>query len=69
MGYDFNKRNNKPKPRYRITSSYQFYKEAYVQMGMQDIANPNFRTFYFGGGLRWKDDDLKKLIGISSLKK
>lgn len=68
MGYDFNRRNNKPKPRYRITSSYQFYKESYVQMGIQDVANKELRTFYLGCGLRWKDDDLKKLVGIASLK-
>jgi phospholipid/cholesterol/gamma-HCH transport system substrate-binding protein len=69
MGYDFNRRYDKSKPRYRITSSYQFYNEAYVQMGMQDIANPKLRTFYFGGGLRWSNDDLKKIIGIASSKK
>lgn len=68
MGYDFNKRVGKRRPRYRITSSYQFYKEGYIQIGIQDIANPELRTFCLGGGLRWKDEDLKKLIGITSLK-
>ena len=68
-GYDFNRRNIKPKPRYRITSSYQFYKEGYVQMGIQDFANPKLRTFCLGGGLRWQDEDLKKLVGVASLKR
>ena len=30
---------------------------------------PPLRTFFFGGGLRWKDDDLKKLVGLASVGK
>ena len=69
MGYDFTKRDDKPKPRYRITSSYQFYKGAYAQAGWQDLANPELRTFFVGGGLRWKDEDLKKLVGLAGVGK
>ena len=69
MGYDFNKHNDKPKPRYRITSSYQFNNTCYIQMGMQDLANSKLRTFCIGGGLRWKDENLKKLLGVASLVK
>ena len=69
LGYDFTKRDDKPKPRYRITSSYQFYKGLYGQAGMQDIANPDLRTFFLGGGIRWTDEDLKKLVGLASLGK
>ena len=69
MGYDFTKRDDKPKPRYRITSSYQFYKGAYAQAGWQDLANPEMRTFFVGGGLRWKDEDLKKLVGLAGVGK
>ena len=69
LGYDFTKRDDKPKPRYRITSSYQFYKGFYGQAGMQDIANPDLRTFFLGGGIRWTDEDLKKLVGLASLGK
>jgi phospholipid/cholesterol/gamma-HCH transport system substrate-binding protein len=65
MGYDFTKRDDKPNPRYRFTTSYQFWKGAYVQAGVQDIANKDFRTVFFGGGLRWKDDDLKKMVGLA----
>ena len=66
LAYDFTKEDYKPKPRYRLTSSYQFWKGAYVQAGVQDIANKDLRTFFFGGGLRWKDDDLKKLVGLAA---
>jgi phospholipid/cholesterol/gamma-HCH transport system substrate-binding protein len=64
LAYDFTKRDDKPKPRYRATASYQFYKSLYVQAGVQDLANAELRSFFFGGGLRWKDDDLKKLVGL-----
>lgn len=66
LAYDFTKRDYKPKPRYRVTSSYQFYKGIYAVAGIQDIANKDLRTVFFGGGLRWKDDDLKKLVGLVS---
>lgn len=69
LGYDFTKRDEKPKPRYRITSSFQFYKGFYGQAGWQDIANPELRTFFVGGGLRWKDEDLKKLVGLAGIGK
>jgi phospholipid/cholesterol/gamma-HCH transport system substrate-binding protein len=69
MGYDFQKRDDKPNPRYRITSSYQFYKGIYGQVGGQDLANKDLRTFFIGGGLRWTDEDLKKLVGLVSVGK
>jgi len=69
LAYDFTKRDDKPNPRYRFTSSYQFWKGAYVQAGVQDIGNKDLRTIFFGGGLRWKDDDLKKLVGLAGAAK
>lgn len=69
LAYDFTKRDDKPNPRYRITTSYQFYKGFYAMAGLQDLANPDLRTFFFGGGLRWKDEDLKKLVGLASVGK
>jgi phospholipid/cholesterol/gamma-HCH transport system substrate-binding protein len=69
LAYDFTKRDDKPNPRYRFTSSYQFWKGAYIQAGVQDIGNKDFRTVFFGGGLRWKDDDLKKMIGLAGVSK
>lgn len=69
LAYDFTKRDDKPNPRYRLTSSYQFWKGAYIQAGLQDIANKDLRTVFFGGGLRWKDDDLKKMVGLAGAAK
>jgi len=69
LAYDFTKRDDKPNPHYRFTTSYQFWKGAYVQAGVQDIGNKDLRTVFFGGGLRWKDDDLKKMIGLAGVGK
>ncbi|MBK8793431.1 MAG: MCE family protein [Holophaga sp.] len=66
LAYDFGKRDDKPNPRYRVTSSFQFWKGLYIQAGMQDLANKEFRSVFAGGGIRWKDDDLKKLVGLAS---
>lgn len=69
LGYDFTKRDDKPNARYRITSSFQFYKNMYVQTGVQDLANKDLRSFFLGGGLRWTDEDLKKLVGLATVGK
>ncbi|MEY3315247.1 MAG: phospholipid/cholesterol/gamma-HCH transport system substrate-binding protein [Acidobacteriota bacterium] len=67
--YDFSKDSsiNKNNPRYRFTSSYQFYKNFYIQAGVQDFANKDYRTMFVGGGIRWKDEDLKKLLGLAAV--
>lgn len=66
LAYDFTKRDDKPNPRVRFSTTYQFWKGMYVQAGLQDLANKELRTFTFGGGIRWKDEDLKKLIGLAA---
>lgn len=66
LAYDFTKRDDKPNPRYRLTASYQFWKNVYMKVGGQDLGNKELRTFFVGGGIRWKDDDLKKLVGLAS---
>jgi len=69
LAYDFTKRDDKPNPRYRVTASYQFWKGIYFKVGGQDLANKELRTFFIGGGVRWKDEDLKKLVGLASAAK
>jgi phospholipid/cholesterol/gamma-HCH transport system substrate-binding protein len=69
LAYDFTKRDDKPNPRVRIGGSYQFWKGLYLNAGVQDAANKDLRTLYFGGGLRWKDEDLKKLLGLAGAAK
>jgi phospholipid/cholesterol/gamma-HCH transport system substrate-binding protein len=35
----------------------------YVTGGVDDLLNPGLRSPFLGGGIRWKDEDLKALIG------
>lgn len=69
LAYDFSKRDDKKKPRYRFTTSYQVWKGIYGQAGVQDIANKDYRSFFLGGGIRWRDEDLKKLVGLAGAAK
>jgi len=65
LAYDFSKREGKQNPRYRLTTSYEIWRGMYAQAGVQDMANPELRTFFVGGGIRWKDEDMKKLLGLA----
>ena len=35
----------------------------YVTGGVDDLLNPGLRSPFLGGGIRWKDEDLKALLG------
>ncbi|MDR2560833.1 MAG: MlaD family protein [Holophagales bacterium] len=69
LAYDFTKRDDKENPRVKAIASYEFWKGVYAQAGVQDIANKELRSYFFGGGVRWKDDDLKKLVGLAGAAK
>ncbi|MBI4913002.1 MAG: MCE family protein [Acidobacteria bacterium] len=69
LAYDFTKRDDKPKVRVRATTSLEVWKGFYLQAGGQDLANKELRSFFLGGGIRWKDDDLKKLVGLAGAAK
>lgn len=66
--YDFSKDNliNKNNPRVKLTGSYQFYRNYFLQAGVQDLSNKDYKTYFVGGGIRWTDNDLKKLLGLAS---
>lgn len=66
LAYDFAKRDYKPNARVRFTASWQFWKGLYLQAGGQDLINKDLRTFFIGGGIRWKDNDMKKLVGLAA---
>ncbi len=34
----------------------------YVTSGIDDVLNPGLRSWFVGGGIRWKDEDLKGLL-------
>jgi phospholipid/cholesterol/gamma-HCH transport system substrate-binding protein len=69
LAYDFKQRDDKENPRLRASASLEFWRGLYAEAGMQDLANKDTRSFFVGGGFRWKDDDIKKLVGLAGVAK
>ncbi|HEX7192933.1 MAG TPA: hypothetical protein VF381_15295, partial [Thermoanaerobaculia bacterium] len=65
--FDFGKKRD-PNPHLRFTGQYVVRNETpktpliFVSGGLDDPLNKNGRSFTFGGGIRWRDDDLKYLL-------
>ena len=34
----------------------------YMTGGVDDLLNPSLRSLFIGGGIRWKDEDLKAML-------
>ncbi|HEV7921463.1 MAG TPA: MlaD family protein [Thermoanaerobaculia bacterium] len=70
--FDFSKRRD-PNPHVRLFGEYVFRKETpktpmlFVTGGVDNALNDT--AFTFGGGVRWRDDDLKYLLGSIPLGK
>jgi phospholipid/cholesterol/gamma-HCH transport system substrate-binding protein len=70
--FDFSKRRD-PNPHVRLFGEYVFRKETpktpmlFVTGGVDNALNDT--AFTFGGGIRWRDDDLKYLLGSIPLGK
>jgi phospholipid/cholesterol/gamma-HCH transport system substrate-binding protein len=70
--FDFGKKRDN-NPHIRVFGEYTFRKETeklprlFVTSGVDNALNDT--AFMFGGGIRWKDDDLKYLIGSIPLGK
>ncbi len=60
--YDFGRENNDP--HLKIYGNYDIFKNLYFTAGVDDFLNDNngLRTFFFGFGLSFRDDDLKTLL-------
>ena len=67
--FDFDRRNPDDDssifPRLRGAALFQFYNHLYLQAGVDDPLNPHLRTWFFGGALRFTDEDLKALLTVS----
>jgi len=65
--FDFGKKRE-PNPHLRFSGQYTVRNETaktpliFVSGGIDDPLNKNGRAFTFGGGIRWRDDDLKYLL-------
>jgi phospholipid/cholesterol/gamma-HCH transport system substrate-binding protein len=50
-------------PRLRFSTRWQFHPNMYLVGGYDDFLESDNSSIFFGGGVRWKDDDLKYLLG------
>lgn len=60
--YDFDAENN---PHLKVYGNYDIVKNLFITGGVDDILNDedDFRTFFFGFGIKFADDDLKTVLG------
>jgi phospholipid/cholesterol/gamma-HCH transport system substrate-binding protein len=70
--YDFGHRNGDSNPHLRLYGEYIFRQEKpttptlFLRSGVDNVLNHT--TFTLGGGIRWRDDDLKYLLGSIPIK-
>ncbi|MCB1056982.1 MAG: MCE family protein [Acidobacteria bacterium] len=60
--FDFS-RSDDLDPRLRIYGRWQFNPNLYLVGGYDDLLESDRSSVFFGGGVRWKDEDLKYLLG------
>ena len=60
--FDFSRENDLD-PHLRFSTRYQIHPNIYLVGGYDDFLIPANDTFFLGAGIRWKDDDLKYLLG------
>ncbi len=61
-GYDFN-RPGDLSAHAKIDFSYKVDGRIYINAGWDDFLEETLDSAYIGGGIRWKDEDIKTLIG------
>lgn len=68
--YDFNgvNRINDKRPHIKWFNKLFFLKNLYTAFGVDDICSKNSANPFFGGGLRFGDDDIKYLMGYLPVK-
>jgi phospholipid/cholesterol/gamma-HCH transport system substrate-binding protein len=63
--FDFSRPNNQ-RAHLRLTGKWQFHPNLYVLGGWDDPLQQ--RSWFLGAGIRWKDDNIKYLLGAASSK-
>ncbi|WP_022850024.1 MlaD family protein [Limisalsivibrio acetivorans] len=61
--YDFPGKNDDYETHVTATARYRFHENFFVKGGYDDMLNEETRTFFIGGGVEFRDDDLKYLMG------
>ena len=46
----------------KLFGQWQSRGAIFVRSGVSDVINPSGRSFFFGAGIRWKDEDIKTLL-------
>ncbi len=54
-------------PHLKFTTNFYVYERVFVNIGMDDIINNDYRSFFVGAGLLFSDQDLKSLLGGMAL--
>jgi phospholipid/cholesterol/gamma-HCH transport system substrate-binding protein len=63
--FDFNRPNDE-NAHLRLLGRYQFAPNLYLVGGYDDPLVQKRRSFFLGAGLKWSDDNIKKLLGLAS---
>lgn len=65
--YDFTRKDQPP--HLKLYGNYDIVKNLFVTGGVDDLLNDekNLRTFFFGFGIKFEDEDLKTLLGSVSV--
>jgi phospholipid/cholesterol/gamma-HCH transport system substrate-binding protein len=50
-------------PHLKFTGSFYFYNRMFINAGVDDIVDDDYRSFFAGAGLMFSDQDLKYLLG------
>ncbi len=50
-------------PHLKFTTNFYLYERVFVNIGMDDIINDEYRSFFVGAGLLFSDQDLKSFLG------
>jgi len=61
--YDFPDKDDDRKAHAKATAKYVFYKNLFMQAGYDDFLNKDDKSWFVGGGVQFRDDDLKYLLG------
>jgi phospholipid/cholesterol/gamma-HCH transport system substrate-binding protein len=56
------------RPRWRERASFEFVKRLWVVMGMDELLNPDRTEWFFGGMLRFNDEDLKSILPFAPVR-
>jgi phospholipid/cholesterol/gamma-HCH transport system substrate-binding protein len=62
--FDFNRPSDQ-RAHLRLLGRYQFAPNLYLVGGYDDPLEKN-RSFFLGGGIRWNDENIKRLLGLAS---